>query len=512
MFRKVDVFSRMALLFLLCSLPTCALLGSSEAQNASDRLIQHPNTVKSLPSKSKRWALLIGVDKYDDSNISPLKGAANDARGLKQVLVDYAGFPQDQVIVLSSDEPSERQPTRTNILRRLSNLTGLVPKDGLLLISFAGHGIDRNGQAFLIPSDATFTEDTRLLEETAISINGVKERIKETGVQQVMIFLDACRSYPTGRSGTSNPLTPAFINALDFDVRNREVSAFAVLYATEVGHRAYEYGEKHQGYFTWAIMQGLNGAAANERGEVTLGTLLKYIEDTVPKLVAIDYGANVIQKPFANIEGYRADELVLAVATPNALIAAPGSYTGPGETSGQLQIGRSQQSQPTTTRKRGEQGTKVLLNVTLRQAGGSAVYDSELDGTFLELLSRVNVQAIDVSSLDTKARTRSLNEIEMLRSPGDFGAVLSRYDYELAIDADLVINDRLPSGADGMFVANISGLLRVFDYSIGRAVITKNLSIRGFGLDRSQAISNAKRNVHEGLTDEVLAKIADYAK
>ncbi len=292
-------------------------------QQPPNRIITHRQSVSALPSQNKRWALVIGVDKYEDSNISALKGAANDARGLKEVLVKFAGFPEDQVIVLSSNEPFERQPTRRNILRRLSNLAGLVPQDGLLLISFAGHGIDRNGQGFLIPSDATFTEDTRLLEETAISVNSVKERIKATAVQQVMIFLDACRSYPTGRSDSSNPLTPAFTNALNFDARNREVNAFAILYATEVGSRAYEYGEKHQGYFTWAITQALKGAAANERGDITLGALVKYLESTVPKLVAIDYGAKVIQRPFANIEGYRADELVLASIAPGKVNASP---------------------------------------------------------------------------------------------------------------------------------------------------------------------------------------------
>jgi hypothetical protein len=287
----------------------------SEGQTSTgrDTQLKHTENVKVLPHQNKRWALLIGVDKYEDSNISSLKGSSNDARMLRESLIRSAGFPEDQVIVLSSDAPAERQPTRRNILRRLSNLAGLVPKDGLLLISFAGHGIDRNGRGFLIPSDATFAEDLSLLEETAVSVDSIKQRIKDTGVQQVVIILDACRSYPTGRSDSSNPLTRAFTSALNFDVRNREVDAFAVLYATEVGYRAYEYGEKRQGYFTWAIAQGLNGAAANERGEVTLSSLVKYLENTVPKLVAIDYGAKVIQRPFANIEGYRADELLIAM-------------------------------------------------------------------------------------------------------------------------------------------------------------------------------------------------------
>ena len=98
---------------------------------------------KTLPSKAKRWALVVGVDKYADPQISPLRGAANDARTLAEALVRYAGFPADQVILLATDQPAERQPTRVNLLRRLSNLAGAVPKDGLLLISFSGHGMDR---------------------------------------------------------------------------------------------------------------------------------------------------------------------------------------------------------------------------------------------------------------------------------------------------------------------------------------------------------------------------------
>jgi len=38
-------------------------------------------------------------------------------------LVRFSGFPKDQVILLSTSEPIERQPTRVNILRRLSNLS-----------------------------------------------------------------------------------------------------------------------------------------------------------------------------------------------------------------------------------------------------------------------------------------------------------------------------------------------------------------------------------------------------
>jgi formylglycine-generating enzyme required for sulfatase activity len=299
--------------------------------------------VSQLPSNEKRWALIIGIDDYQDDNIADLRGAANDAKTLAESLEKYAGFPSDQIILLGTNEPKERQPTRANILKRLSNLKTLVPKDGLLLVSFSGHGIERGNSAFLIPSDATSTDDVDLLENTALSVETIKRQVKATQVRQVLFLLDACRNDPTsGRSETNNPLTDAYKKGFSFDVANQEVEAFATIYATSVGARAYEYSEKRQGYFSWAIVEGLSGKAANANGEITLGSLVKYVENRVPKLVAIDLGASKVQKPFAVIEGYKADELVLAIGNTIAQpipqpLPTPNSDTRNGEEADKIQ-------------------------------------------------------------------------------------------------------------------------------------------------------------------------------
>lgn len=300
---------------------------------AATAVVSQVNDINALPASSKRWALIIGVDKYQDPQISALKGSDNDARLIADALVRYAGFPQDQVILLSTAQPTERQPTRVNILRRLSNLSTTVPKDGLLLISFAGHGMEREGQAFLLPSDSQISDQVSFLEDTAISLNRMKERIKETHVAQVLILLDACRNDPGGRADAPNPLSNAYTNAFNFDLRNKEVQAFATIYATGIGQRAYEYTEKKQGYFSWALVEGLKGAAANDKGEITLSQLVKHVQDNVPKRIAIDLGSTKQQRPFAIIEGYRADELVVAVTnsasnanisnTPNVAVVDP---------------------------------------------------------------------------------------------------------------------------------------------------------------------------------------------
>src|SRR5258706_15735951 len=189
------------------------------------------------------------------------------------------------------------------------------------------------GRGFLCTADAQISDSISFLERAAISLTRVNSWIKETGVGQVVLLLDACRNDPGGRADAPNPLSNAYVNAFNFDVRNREVQAFATIYATGIGQRAYEYTEKKQGYFSWAVVEGLKGGAANEKGEVTLSQLVKYVQDTVPKRLAIDLGSTKQQKPFAVIEGYRADELVVAVtnsatnaannSTPNVSMVDP---------------------------------------------------------------------------------------------------------------------------------------------------------------------------------------------
>ncbi len=280
----------------------------------SNRTITIPESIRELPGTSKRYALIIGVDTYKDAQINSLNGAANDARALATALTKYGNFPPDQVVLLTTDQPDDRQPTRTNILRRLSTLISNVPKDGLLLVSFAGHGIERNHQAYLLPSDAIISDDVSLLEDTALNVaRTVKERIEVSGISQVIILLDACRNDPiSGRGEQDNRLSDAYTRGFNFELKNQGIEAFAVLYATSRGQRAYEFSEKKQGYFSWAFVEGIKGEAANEQGEITLAGLKRYVEQTVSKRTRLDLGATRIQEPLSEIKGFKAEELIIA--------------------------------------------------------------------------------------------------------------------------------------------------------------------------------------------------------
>jgi hypothetical protein len=270
--------------------------------------------VSQLPSSEKRWALIIGVDTYE-KDISSLRGAVNDAQALKDVLVKYAGFLESHVVLLRTGATdSDQLPRRSNILDELNKLSYRVPHDGLLLFSFSGHGVSIGTEAYLIPSDGRITKNLSFLRDFGIDVQRIKEGIKEIKVKQVLMFLDACRNQP-GRGETPNPMTEAYTRGFSFDITNNEVQAFATLYATSIGERAFEFFDKqtrqYRGYFSYAIEEGMKGKAGNARGQITLGGLISYVENTVPSRVRFETGEK--QVPFNEVAGYKENDLILAL-------------------------------------------------------------------------------------------------------------------------------------------------------------------------------------------------------
>jgi hypothetical protein len=336
-------FASITLLIICITFPVT--LTTSQQAPVKEQINQA--VVGTWPVSSKRFALIIGVDSYQDPEISNLSGASNDAKAIADALKQYAGFPGDQVVLLTSNQSVDLQPTRATIIRRLSNLRLVVPKDGLLWVSFAGHGIERDGHAYLLPMDAQLSSDIDLLEDSAINVQSMRDRIRQTGVGQVIFVLDACRNNPlAGRGISTTPLTNSFTHAFSFDETNSKIRAFATVYATGAGQVAHEYKQRKQGYFTSALVEGLKGAARNGKGEVTLSGLVKYVQEVVPKRVALDLGPDKQQSPWADIQGYKADELVVALAGAGTDVVGPKS-NAPDDANTRL-VSRKSELKPTT--------------------------------------------------------------------------------------------------------------------------------------------------------------------
>ncbi len=141
---------------------------------------------------AKNWAITIGVNKYD--YLQPLNFAKRDAQLMRDFLCNEASF--ERVYFFSDDFPDiagkSTRPNRANLRRVLRELfeTPFMGSGDNFWFFFSGHGIRHNNRDYLMPSDG----DPEDIEETAIAINFVTERLRRCGADNVVLILDACRS------------------------------------------------------------------------------------------------------------------------------------------------------------------------------------------------------------------------------------------------------------------------------------------------------------------------------
>jgi hypothetical protein len=112
--------------------------------------------------KNDRWAVVIGVGRYQSADIPSLRYTVSDAESLYELLTGPGGFKKEHVLLLT--DKSDKPPTLRNIKWALGTfLARSAKKDDTVLIFFAGHGapevdqrgVERDGLAkYLIPADA----------------------------------------------------------------------------------------------------------------------------------------------------------------------------------------------------------------------------------------------------------------------------------------------------------------------------------------------------------------------
>ena len=154
-----------------------------------------------LPT-SDRWAVVVGVGRYESPDIPRLRYTVPDAEAIYQILTGPAGFKPEHVFLLT--DKTERKPTLRNLKWALGTfLARSAQKDDTVLIFFAGHGapevdqrgIERDGLAkYLIPSDA----DPDDLYSTALPMDELQTIFGRIEAERVVVFLDACYSGAAG--------------------------------------------------------------------------------------------------------------------------------------------------------------------------------------------------------------------------------------------------------------------------------------------------------------------------
>lgn len=188
-----------------------------------------------LTAQERRVALVIGNGDYQAA--TKLINPVNDAADIGEVL---AGLGFDVEVRIDADLDTMEKA----VLRFGNKLAGSTDSVGFFY--YAGHGVQSNGENYLIPVDARLSAES-MLRTRAIPLQFVLDSIGEAGNKLNIIVLDACRD---------NPFSWARSSARGLAVVGIQPAASIVVYSTSAGKVAQD-GTGRNGTFTEELLRHL---------------------------------------------------------------------------------------------------------------------------------------------------------------------------------------------------------------------------------------------------------------
>ena len=262
-------------------------------------LSTNPNIKPAGPIREK-WALVVGIAKFQDKSIPILRYTTADANGFAQTLLNanVGRFKSSNVAVLT-----DSQATTKNIREKLNWLARTAQPDDLVVIYIATHGssrdLDTAGVNYIITADTEITPKKRSRDDTVDSdkdidhdalfatalpmvevANTVASRVRAT---RVAVFLDTCFSGAAAGSGGTKNVSAAMgfksVSASTLDHMS-EGAGRVILAASQENQESMESASLGHGYFTYYILQGLQ----QSKGMDTMGKLFTFVRDQVSTL------------------------------------------------------------------------------------------------------------------------------------------------------------------------------------------------------------------------------------
>jgi hypothetical protein len=203
-----------------------------------------------------RRALVIGIDKYDNYPHASLKGCANDARRVAEILSrHYDGSPNFSCqCLLSPPNNVMRSVLRKNIELLFQDAPEVA------LFYFSGHGTINNLGGYLV------TQDAKSYDE-GVAMTDVLTYANQSKAREVVIIIDSCHSGAFGKLPAINNEAAILREGVSVLTASRESQA-----AVEIG------GE---GLFTSLVCDALEGGAADVVGDVTVAGIYSYVDQAL---------------------------------------------------------------------------------------------------------------------------------------------------------------------------------------------------------------------------------------
>ena len=132
----------------------------------------------------QKYALVIGNASYTDLVV--LKNSLNDANDMAAALSNL-GFTVEKVL---NGNLGQMQSAVSRLNSRL-----VAAKNSYGFIYYAGHGVQANGENFLIPIGASIPNESQL-KDKALSVQSILSELNKANNELNVVILDCCRDNP----------------------------------------------------------------------------------------------------------------------------------------------------------------------------------------------------------------------------------------------------------------------------------------------------------------------------
>lgn len=221
-------------------------------------------------AEGDRYALVIGIDEFEDESFEDLKYAVDDAKAVEKGLSDF-----DRVLRRTSPE----QTDRADLLEAVDELGRLAddPRD-VAFVYVSTHGtLDREPGGAL--ERYLVARDTRLdvAASTGISVEKLASRLEQFGSERTALVLATCHS-GSGKSAVSDELSEALARRKSGDPAplRRVSEATIVLSAAAFEEPAREEDALQHDIYTYFFLEALESGDRDGNGAVTVSEAHDY--------------------------------------------------------------------------------------------------------------------------------------------------------------------------------------------------------------------------------------------
>ncbi|KST65217.1 nSTAND1 domain-containing NTPase [Mastigocoleus testarum] len=245
------------------------------------------NKEKSEQSTAKLWVVLVGVNQYEDSQITKLSYCANDCKELAKALkIATQQFQETEIIALY--DGGEKSPKRSEIISSIEQFSSAKPEDTVLFY-FSGHGyLDSENRPVVCVAD-TKLED---LTGTGLKIDILLNELRKCKAQRQLVWLDACQEQQQDNNRIRQNPTGQLLAVLKQQAEQSQ--NFYAMLSCDRHERSWEFPELEHGLFTYCLIEGLRGKAANPKGNIDADSLFHYVDRSSKKF--IKYKINPVDK------------------------------------------------------------------------------------------------------------------------------------------------------------------------------------------------------------------------